>query len=98
MCFWAAVGGFKECTYDVCMFAGVCLVEQMLLMEVNQVSSELSHAALSLSGDHGLRAGRGRVSSRSSLLHRTHFAYACPCAFVSECRHVHCKKTPNLAR
>lgn len=35
----------------------------------------LSHAALSLSGDHGLRMGRGCVASRSSLLHCTRVAY-----------------------
>lgn len=57
----------------ICVCASVCLVEHNIADEVNQVSLELSHAALSLSGDHGLRAGRGCVSSRSFLLHCTRF-------------------------
>ena len=74
--------------HDVCMCVCARMVEQNVADKVNQVSLELSHAALSLSGDHRLRVGRGRDSSRSSLLHRTRFAYAC----VSECWHVPCKK------
>lgn len=84
--------GLKACICEVCELAGVCLVEQNVADEVNQVSLELSHAALSLSGDHGLRAGRGLVSSRSSLPHCTRFAYVC--AILSECQHVHCKNHP----
>ncbi len=82
----------------MCVCLRVCAWRQMLLMEVNQVSLELSHAALSLSGDHVLRAGRGRVSSRSSLLRRTRFAYVCvcTCAFVNECWHAHCRKNAQF--
>lgn len=58
----------------VCVFASVYPVEENVADGENQVSLELSHAALSLSVDHGLRMGRGRASSRSSLLHCTHFA------------------------
>lgn len=45
--------------HDVCMCVYVCMVEQNVADEVNQVSLELSHAALSLSGDHRLRVGKG---------------------------------------
>lgn len=59
----------------VCVFASVYPVEENVADGENQVFLELSHAALSLSGDHGLRMGRGCVSSRSSLPHCTRFAY-----------------------
>lgn len=54
-------GGFRLCVcvgvcLCVCGYAGECLVERNIADEVNQVSLELSHAALSLSGDQGQRA------------------------------------------
>lgn len=69
--------------FDVFVLASVYPVKENVADGVNQVSSELSHAALSLSGECGLRVGRGCVSSRSSLPHCTHFACGSTCQFVS---------------
>lgn len=45
--------------------SGVWLVQKDAAHDLSQASLELEHAPLSLSGDHGLRAGRGWDSSRS---------------------------------
>lgn len=79
----------------VCVFAGVFKMKETA-DGVNQASVELSHAAVSLSEDHRLRVGRGRVSSRSSLLCCTRFAYVCTstCADGSE----DCMSTANSTK
>lgn len=66
------------------MYAGECMVVQNVADGVNQVCVELSHAALSLSGEYGQRAGKGRAFSRSFPFHCNLHMHAHVCEQMME--------------
>ena len=75
----------------MCVFK--CTVERNVADEVNQVSLELSHAALSLSGERGRRAWRGEERGGVFPQGRPHASLHSICisrVFVSDCRRVRC--------